>query len=242
MPTKDRKDKFARHKALIEKQKVRADIHIYNNNENAKQVYNNTDFSVPFTHKRRYPENEIYLYKSDYKRFVKKYVNRYVHLKEKKGYGIILGYSDSIYGSIEDEDYNNNKRETVEDKYLYMECNIYDIFNPEIEYEDINLSKINDYLLDQEETNKINKFIKEYYNNNNKSIPSTIKEYENDNCPICLDDYESNKNKYITQCGHSFHSNCLKKWNNTCLNKWNCPLCNQEALNKEQSFNNIYKI
>ena len=33
MPTKDRKDKFARHKALIEKRKVRADIHIYNNDE-----------------------------------------------------------------------------------------------------------------------------------------------------------------------------------------------------------------
>ena len=44
MPTKDRKDKFARHRALIQKKIDRYIPHWYNDNENAKQVYNNSNY------------------------------------------------------------------------------------------------------------------------------------------------------------------------------------------------------
>jgi len=39
-------------------------------------------------------------------------------------------------------------------------------------------------------------------------------------CSICLEDINTNDDKYITKCNHLFHTSCLNKWgkNNTCPN------------------------
>ena len=239
MPTKDRKDKFARHRALVRKQGDRYMPHWYNDDEKAKQVYNNVDFSLCNLgrYERRYSGKWCRLYKSEYIRLVKRYVNRYVRLSEMDGYGIILSFEDGDYlGSIiEDDDYDQEYEsnwELFNDKKAYMECNIFDIFNPQIQYENINIAKINDYLLNKKEIAKIDTFIKEYYDNTKPTVP--IKEYKNDRCPICLEDYATNKRKHITLCGHCFHNTCFTKWNNIY-----CPLCNQLSTN--DAFNNIYK-
>ncbi len=240
MPTKDRKDKFAKHRALVRKKIDRYIPHWYNDNENAKQVYNNSDFELfhPWRGSRKRSLSKLArLYKSEYIRLVKRYVNRYVRLSEMDGYGIILSFEDGDYlGSIiEDDDYDpeyESNWEEVGDKNMYMECNIFDIFNPQIQYENIRLSKINDYLLNKKEIAKIDTFIKEYYDNTKPTVP--IKEYKNDSCPICLEDYDTNKRKHITLCGHCFHDTCFTEWNNIY-----CPLCNQLATN--DAFNNIYK-
>lgn len=33
----------------------------------------------------------------------------------------------------------------------------------------------------------------------------------NDECPICLEDFEEDDEKFITKCGHVFHTSCIKK-------------------------------
>ena len=45
-----------------------------------------------------------------------------------------------------------------------------------------------------------------------------------DLCAICFDSMSSAK---ITQCGHYFHSNCLRKW---LYIQSSCPLCHQDVL------------
>jgi hypothetical protein len=38
-------------------------------------------------------------------------------------------------------------------------------------------------------------------------------------CSICLDDINTDDDKYITKCNHIYHKNCLNKWDkNTCPN------------------------
>lgn len=39
-------------------------------------------------------------------------------------------------------------------------------------------------------------------------------------CSICLEDINTDDDKYITKCNHIFHTSCLNKWgkNNTCPN------------------------
>ena len=39
-------------------------------------------------------------------------------------------------------------------------------------------------------------------------------------CSICLEDINTDDDKYITKCNHLFHTSCLNKWgkNNTCPN------------------------
>lgn len=42
-------------------------------------------------------------------------------------------------------------------------------------------------------------------------------------CPICMDCIEPNKNCVTTECGHSFHTNCLMQ--NVAHNGFGCPYC-----------------
>jgi hypothetical protein len=42
-------------------------------------------------------------------------------------------------------------------------------------------------------------------------------------CPICFDCIEGEKNKVVTDCGHTFHTNCLMK--NIAHNGFDCPYC-----------------
>ena len=45
----------------------------------------------------------------------------------------------------------------------------------------------------------------------------------NAECPICMEPVCASRNCIITECGHSFHSNCLFK--HTAMNGFHCPYC-----------------
>ena len=42
-------------------------------------------------------------------------------------------------------------------------------------------------------------------------------------CPVCFDTIDENKNCVVTECGHKFHCSCLMK--NASFNGFNCPFC-----------------
>lgn len=46
---------------------------------------------------------------------------------------------------------------------------------------------------------------------------------ENQECPICMDPIEGNKNCVTTECGHTFHANCLMT--SVAHNGFGCPYC-----------------
>lgn len=45
-------------------------------------------------------------------------------------------------------------------------------------------------------------------------------------CPICMEIIEGTKNCIVTECGHSFHANCLMK--SIAHNGFGCPYCRTE--------------
>jgi hypothetical protein len=49
---------------------------------------------------------------------------------------------------------------------------------------------------------------------------------EYDECPICMEYIETNKNIIITECGHKFHCKCLMR--NIEHNGFGCPYCRTE--------------
>ena len=57
-----------------------------------------------------------------------------------------------------------------------------------------------------------------------------LKGAENQKCPICLDELESETKE--TSCGHTFHNYCLDKWLET---KNSCPLCRKNLKQKVTS-------
>lgn len=42
------------------------------------------------------------------------------------------------------------------------------------------------------------------------------------NCSICFDDFSNDDKISITECNHSYHTNCIEKW---IKNKRTCPIC-----------------
>jgi hypothetical protein len=54
-------------------------------------------------------------------------------------------------------------------------------------------------------------------------------------CSICYENIENEKNIIVTECSHKFHSNCLIK--NFAHGKYNCPLCRFVLANVEESDN-----
>jgi len=56
-------------------------------------------------------------------------------------------------------------------------------------------------------------------------------------CSICLEELTPSKNHSITDCNHTFHTNCLTKWcsTNTC-----CPFCRTEVYKSEKEIK-IYR-
>jgi hypothetical protein len=54
-------------------------------------------------------------------------------------------------------------------------------------------------------------------------------------CPICLNDIETNNNCVTTECGHKFHCSCL--FQNAAHNGFGCPYCRtslaEEVLDKD---------
>ena len=50
-------------------------------------------------------------------------------------------------------------------------------------------------------------------------------------CTICLNDISKSIQSVKLNCGHEFHTNCLKKW---CVRKNKCPLCRTELIDKSE--------
>lgn len=57
-------------------------------------------------------------------------------------------------------------------------------------------------------------------------------------CPICLDVILANVNCVTTECGHSFHANCLMK--NTAVNGYDCPYCRTQMAEAPDDAYSVY--
>jgi hypothetical protein len=51
----------------------------------------------------------------------------------------------------------------------------------------------------------------------------------NNECPICMETIDSNKNIIITDCGHKFHCKCMME--NIRHNGFGCPYCRHKMIN-----------
>ncbi|KAL0309255.1 UNVERIFIED_CONTAM: putative E3 ubiquitin-protein ligase RHB1A [Sesamum radiatum] len=59
-----------------------------------------------------------------------------------------------------------------------------------------------------------------------KSNPPTLSAAdEEDACPTCLEEYDSENPKIMTKCNHHFHLSCILEWMER---SDTCPVCNQE--------------
>ncbi|XP_031275836.1 probable E3 ubiquitin-protein ligase RHB1A isoform X1 [Pistacia vera] len=50
---------------------------------------------------------------------------------------------------------------------------------------------------------------------------------EEDTCPICLEEYDTENPKLITKCEHHFHLSCILEWNER---SDSCPICDQVVI------------
>ena len=88
-------------------------------------------------------------------------------------------------------------------------------------------------LLELEETNgKVSKGLKGFEINR---IPEKTwmkkQDCEEDSCSICFDNFEKfQKIKKLKNCGHEYHSSCIKKW---LTEEKRCPVCNEDVLDKK---------
>ena len=65
-----------------------------------------------------------------------------------------------------------------------------------------------------------------------------MNECEVNDCPICMDVIEENKNCVTTDCGHKFHTNCLMK--NVAVNGFGCPYCRTAMAEKNEEEETVY--
>ncbi|KAK8630964.1 hypothetical protein V6N13_079732 [Hibiscus sabdariffa] len=56
---------------------------------------------------------------------------------------------------------------------------------------------------------------------------------EEDACPICLEEYDTQNPKLITKCEHHYHLSCILEWMER---SDTCPMCDQEMI-FDQTFN-----
>ncbi|XP_057780579.1 probable E3 ubiquitin-protein ligase RHB1A isoform X2 [Salvia miltiorrhiza] len=52
---------------------------------------------------------------------------------------------------------------------------------------------------------------------------------EEDSCPTCLEEYDTENPKIITKCNHHFHLSCILEWMER---SDTCPICDQEMIYK----------
>ncbi len=238
MVTKDRKDKYQRHKKIIKKKKqIQQDKkEQYSFIESHNDTYNNLNDSIKILYRTNWKHAET-IYFSEYSKLIKNYVGKYV--KYDNGYGVILGLTlETDDGSDEDLDCESFKCDNTDckdkhhrkykdynsidigahDKKTRLKFRVFDIFNPKIEYHPIYVVDINLFLCNELKTFKINKLIKNYYKDKEGD-----KSYLEKVCSICLDDLENNKTQL--RCGHYFHFDCIKSWTKK---NGTCPVCREQ--------------
>ncbi|WMV52285.1 hypothetical protein MTR67_045670, partial [Solanum verrucosum] len=54
---------------------------------------------------------------------------------------------------------------------------------------------------------------------------------ESDICAICQSEYENEENIGALQCGHEYHSDCIKQW---LMRKTDCPMCRASVLPSQE--------
>lgn len=59
--------------------------------------------------------------------------------------------------------------------------------------------------------------------NESTEQPELTEQPESNECPICMDIVDNNKNYVITECGHIFHAHCIMT--SIAHNGFNCPCC-----------------
>ena len=77
------------------------------------------------------------------------------------------------------------------------------------------------------------------FRNANNNIQITSESYGNctvESCMICRDNFESKNTITILDCGHVFHSGCIKEWGHY---NPTCPLCKRKIPLKEKSGDTI---
>ncbi|XP_061337290.1 probable E3 ubiquitin-protein ligase RHB1A [Gastrolobium bilobum] len=60
-----------------------------------------------------------------------------------------------------------------------------------------------------------------------KMAETTILVKEEDECPICLEEYDAENPKLSTKCDHHFHLACILEWMERCET---CPVCDQDTV------------
>lgn len=55
---------------------------------------------------------------------------------------------------------------------------------------------------------------------------------EEDVCPICLEEYDTENPKYVIKCEHYFHLSCILEWMER---SDTCPICDQEMVFDQNS-------
>ncbi|KAJ9171406.1 hypothetical protein P3X46_014781 [Hevea brasiliensis] len=61
-----------------------------------------------------------------------------------------------------------------------------------------------------------------------KSIEAIVSATEEeDACPICLEEYDTQNPKFFTKCEHHFHLSCILEWMER---SETCPICDQEMV------------
>lgn len=247
MLTKDRKDKFVKNRAIFNKRLDRIE-----KNQSEEEFLD--EFSYTYTNLNNYVLNQKraswkhreYITKFQYRKLINKYVGQYVAFEKNNKilYGIILGITCTLshdFGAKQhpfDDELFKEKSKSVYVKYDTLSgiaFSVFDIFNPKIEYKDIdiNLSNIKEHLLTKSKTKEINKFIDDYYRKHKKLSQGKI--YKDNTCSICLDDYSKIKEINLT-CGHCFHKKCIEEWTKESIL---CPLCKKVSF-LNLSFNAVY--
>ncbi|CAN6568176.1 unnamed protein product [Malus baccata var. baccata] len=57
--------------------------------------------------------------------------------------------------------------------------------------------------------------------------PHGLEKEDEDVCPICLEEYETENPKFITKCKHHYHLSCILEW----MERSDaCPICDQEVI------------
>ncbi|XP_031502609.1 probable E3 ubiquitin-protein ligase RHB1A [Nymphaea colorata] len=68
--------------------------------------------------------------------------------------------------------------------------------------------------------------------NSKLNEPISVEKDEEDVCPTCLEEYDKENPKIITNCGHHFHLSCILEWMER---SDNCAVCSQPMMFKEQA-------
>lgn len=64
------------------------------------------------------------------------------------------------------------------------------------------------------------------------SSSSNLSAFENENCAICLEEYEHGEAiRVLPRCKHMFHKDCIEQWLR--LRSMNCPVCRDKTIEDE---------